>query len=159
MNGRKIVIDQSLCRKVELMVKGGAKHSEVAGICGISTATVSRIRSAGYNAEQFMLNNDKRREDDQKKRMEKLDQAIDEVRSDKNATKDSLLMSDALVMAPQQVKDQLAGQMEMDLSKPAEEQKSDQVDVEKLKRFYAAQIQKIVDAIMALASALQAGDQ
>lgn len=152
MNGRKVIIDQALCRKVELLIKGGAPHAEVAQICGISAATVSRIKTAGFSAEQFMANNDKRREEDQKKRLEALDNAIAEVRSDPNATEHSLTMA-----AP--ATGQIKGQIQMDLEKPAEEQKGELVDLEKLKRFYAAQIQKLVDAITALASALQAGDQ
>lgn len=150
-NGRKVVIDKELCRKVELMLKGGASATEVGGHLGISSATVSRIKTAGFSVEQFMLNNDKRREEDQKKRIERLDAAIAEVRSDKNAGKESLMMAAPAGMIP--------GQMEMDLKKPAEDQKTETMDIEKLKRFYAAQIQKIVDAITALASALQAGDQ
>lgn len=154
-NGRKVVIDKELCRKVELMLKGGASTTEVGGHLGISSATVSRIKTAGFSVEQFMLNNDKRREDDQRKRIEKLNAAIEEVRGDKNATKESMLM----FVPADNVVGQIAGQMEMDLKKPAEEQKAETMDIEKLKRFYAAQIQKIVDAIQALATALQAGDQ
>ena len=154
-NGRKVVIDQALCRKVELLVKGGAKHSEVGSICGISSATVSRIRTAGFNAEKFQRNNDIRREAEQKKRMDALDNAIEEVRSDKNASPESLLM----YVPADKVVGQIKGQMQMDLKKPAEEEKSEPIDLEKWKRFYAAQIQKLVNAITALASALQTGGE
>ena len=158
MNGRKVVIDQALCRKVELLVKGGAKHTEVAQICGISAATVSRIRTSGYDAEQFKQNNDKRREEEQKKRITALDKAIEEVRSDENATKDSLLMSSALVIGPQHMKDQLSGQMEMDLVKKEEPAKTAPDEMTKLMRFWAAQMQKLVDAIDKLSQAALAGD-
>lgn len=150
MNGRKVVIDQALCRKVELLVKGGAKHTEVAQICGISAATVSRIRTSGYDAEQFKQNNDKRREEEQKKRITALDKAIEEVRNDKNATENSLRMD-----AP---KTELPGQIEMDLVKKADSATAVSDEMTKLMRFWAAQMQKLVDAIDKLSQAALAGD-
>lgn len=140
-DGRKVVIDQALCRKVELLVKGGAKHTEVGQICGISSATVSRIRTAGFNAEQFMRNNDMRREADQKKRLKKLDDAIDYVREmakKDNASEQSLRMDG-----------QIAGQVAMDLKKPAEEQKEpcEMSDQTKMMRFIAGQFTRVLSAL------------
>lgn len=140
MNGRKVIIDQALCRKVELLIKGGAPHAEVAQICGISAATVSRIKTAGFSAEQFMMNNDKRREADHKKRLEALDKAIDEVRSDTNATEDSLRMAAT-------VAGQIAGQMEMDLHKPVHSELNEMTDQAKMMRFVAGQVNRLLNVL------------
>lgn len=148
-NGRKVVIDQALCRKVELLVKGGASHAEVGQICGISPATVSRIRTAGFNAEQFMRNNDMRREAEQKKRLKALDEAIDYVREmskKDNASEQSLRLDG-----------QIAGQVEMDLKKPAEEHKEpgEMTDQAKMMRFIAGQVKLVLSALEEISGRLE----
>ena len=53
MKKERVVIDQKMCRMVELMMKGGAPASEIGEQLGISKATISRIKSAGFSAEQY----------------------------------------------------------------------------------------------------------
>ena len=72
---KKVEITQDLCRMVELMLKGGAQQKEVSERLGISKATVSRIKTAGYDAEQYRKNTTERVE------KENLAEAAEEVKS------------------------------------------------------------------------------
>lgn len=63
----RLVVDQRMCDTVKFMLAGGAPVMKVQALMGISPATISRIRSAGFSAQQFMENNAKRREEDAKK--------------------------------------------------------------------------------------------
>ena len=56
---KKLDVNQELCRKVEIMLKG-AKSGEVAELLGISKATVSRIKAAGFDPETYKKNTEKR---------------------------------------------------------------------------------------------------
>ena len=60
---KKLDVNQELCRKVEIMLKG-AKSGEVAALLGISKATVSRIKAAGFDPEQYARNTQKRVEEE-----------------------------------------------------------------------------------------------
>ena len=53
MKKERVVIDQKMCRMVELMLKGGAAPKEISEQLGISKTTISRIKSAGFSAEQY----------------------------------------------------------------------------------------------------------
>ena len=53
MKKERVVIDQKMCRMVELMLKGGAAPKEISEQLNISKTTVSRIKSAGFSAEQY----------------------------------------------------------------------------------------------------------
>lgn len=57
---KKVIITQDLCRMVELMMKGGAEAKEISERMGISRATVSRIKSAGFDVEQYRKNTTER---------------------------------------------------------------------------------------------------
>lgn len=57
---KKVAITQDLCRMVELMLKGGAQQKEVGERLGISKATVSRIKAAGFDPEQYRKNTTER---------------------------------------------------------------------------------------------------
>lgn len=59
-------ITQALCRQVQLLIKGGASNREAGEITGTSAATVSRIRTAEYDAYKYHLNNTKRNEEEKK---------------------------------------------------------------------------------------------
>jgi len=60
--------DQKLCDMVKMMLAGnGAKVSQVVELLGISTATVNRIRKAGYSLEQF--EKDKKDRNERKKEL------------------------------------------------------------------------------------------
>lgn len=53
MKKERVVIDQKMCRMVELMLKGGAAPKEISEQLNISKTTISRIKSAGFSAEQY----------------------------------------------------------------------------------------------------------
>lgn len=61
MADKRIEITQGLCRKVQLMMSGGAKANEIRNLLGISTATISRIKSADFDAVKYQQNSEKRR--------------------------------------------------------------------------------------------------
>ena len=50
---KRLVIDQELCRKVELMMKSGAKQKEISELLGVGVSTMGRIKEAGFNAEEY----------------------------------------------------------------------------------------------------------
>ena len=110
---KKVAITQDLCRMVELMLKGGAQQKEVGQRLGISKATVSRIKTAGYDAEQYRKNTTER--------VEKENQAEVSIplvpgkvlRADQNANG---------ITVTEMEEEQVPGQICMDLQ-PAEEQK------------------------------------
>ena len=56
MKKERPVIDQKMCRMVELLMKGGAKPREIHEQMGISSATISRIKTAGFSAMQYAAN-------------------------------------------------------------------------------------------------------
>ena len=56
MKKERPVIDQKMCRMVELLMKGGAKPREIHEQLGISSATISRIKTAGFDAMQYAAN-------------------------------------------------------------------------------------------------------
>ena len=61
MAEKRIEITQGLCRQVQLLIKGGASNKEAGEITGTSAATVSRIRSANYDAFKYQQNTEARR--------------------------------------------------------------------------------------------------
>lgn len=61
MADKRIEITQGLCRKVQLMMNGGAKANEIRNLLGISTATISRIKAADFDAFKYQQNSEKRR--------------------------------------------------------------------------------------------------
>lgn len=61
MAEKRIEITQALCRQVQLLIKGGASNKEAGQITGTSAATVSRIRSADYDAAKYQQNTEARR--------------------------------------------------------------------------------------------------
>ena len=62
---KKLDVNQELCRKVQIML-AGAKMGEVAKLLGISKTTVSRIKAAGFDPEQYARNTQKRVEEENK---------------------------------------------------------------------------------------------
>ena len=123
MKKERIVIDEALCRMVELMLKGGANRKEIQERMGISNATISRIKTAGFNAKQYAANTELR------------------VKNEKAGT-----------WVPE-AEEQAQGQMEMELPVDYTEariereittegtEKSDQI---KMMRFVAAQVDKVI---------------
>jgi len=122
----KVVIDDKMCRKVQLMLAGGASQAEVAEIIGVSSATVSRIRTAEFSVEQYRKNTDRRLEE-QRQRMPKQKQ---------------LEIAPTQIMFNGEPVEQVPGQIEMDLIKAAEKP-AEMSDQTKMMRFQASQVDKI----------------
>lgn len=57
----RAIITPGLIRQVQLMLAGGATGKEVAEITGTSEGTISRIKMAGFDYEQFKKNTEARR--------------------------------------------------------------------------------------------------
>ena len=114
-------ITEEICRKLELMMRGGADGVEAARLVGISQSRASRIKRAGFSYEKYRENDQKEREG-QKRKTEQEPEA----------------------------EEQVPGQMEMDLQ-PAEEQKPEMSEQVKMMRFQAAQTEKIIGSIQAAA--------
>ena len=115
---KKVAITQDLCRMVELMLKGGAQQKEVGERLGISKATVSRIKTAGYDAEQYRKNTTER--------VEKENQAEETVCIP--LTPGKVIRVDQKgdeITVTEMEEEQVPGQISMDLQ-PAEEQKPEQ---------------------------------
>lgn len=128
---KKVAITQDLCRMVELMLKGGAQQKEVGERLGISKATVSRIKTAGYDAEQYRKNTTER--------VEKENQAEEEEKIRFPLTVEKVEMSEGGVSVTAR---QAEEQISMDL-KPAEEQKPEMSDQTKLMRFLAGKFNEV----------------
>ena len=126
---KKVAITQDLCRMVELMLKGGAQQKEVGERLGISKATVSRIKTAGYDAEQYRKNTTERVE----KENQAEEQIIIPIKPGKVIRVDQ--KPDEITVTEME-EEQVPGQICMDL-KPAEEQKPEMSDQTKLMRFLA----------------------
>ena len=140
---KKVAITQDLCRMVELMLKGGAQQKEVGERLGISKTTVSRIKAAGYDAEQYRKNTTERVEKEnlaeeqitipiKPGKVIRVDQKADEI------------------TVTEMEEEQVPGQICMELQQ-AEEQKPEQTadhtaeDLQtKLMRFQAGQVEKIL---------------
>ena len=120
----RIIIDDRLCRKVQLMLCSGANAAEVAELAGISETTVSRIKKAGFSAQQYEENTKKRKIEEKKK--------------------PGITISAAdVIAAVKSEEEQVPGKMEMDLQPKAPEM-SDQT---KMMRFQAGQVEKICEKL------------
>jgi len=70
-------ITEEICRKLELMMKGGADGTEAARLVGISQSRASRIKKAGFNYAKYRENDVKEREE-QRRRAEKEQEPAEE---------------------------------------------------------------------------------
>ena len=138
---KKVAITQDLCRMVELMLKGGAQQKEVGERLGISKATVSRIKTAGYDAEQYRKNTTERVEKENLAEMTEEEKQTLGIRYPLTVEKVEMSEGGVSVTA-RQAEEQVEGQMEMELPLPVTITAEDlQV---KLMRFQAAQVEKIL---------------
>ena len=80
MAKERLTVTQGLCDHIRILLQGGADMKRAGELTGISQATVSRIKAAGYDAEQFKVNNEKRRENEEKKKQnaERIKRELDE---------------------------------------------------------------------------------
>lgn len=125
---KKVAITQDLCRMVELMLKGGAQQKEVGERLGISKATVSRIKTAGYDLEQYKTNTEFRQI------MERQQKAENELEKFERDEKE--------LQQAKAAEEQVPGQICMNLQ-PAEEQKPEMSDQTKLMRFLAGKFNEV----------------
>ena len=138
---KKVAITQDLCRMVELMLKGGAQQKEVGERLGISKATVSRIKTAGYDAEQYRKNTTERVEKENLAEKTEEEKQILGIRYPLTVEKVEM-SEDGVSVTARQAEEQVEGQMEMELPLPVTITAEDlQV---KLMRFQAAQVEKIL---------------
>ena len=112
MKKEKTKVTQELCRKVQIMLAGGAKMAEIGQLLGVGKSTVSRIKIAGFSVEQYEKNNQTRKAEERKQESEPLPAA--------------------------EKREGHAGQISMEeLVKPEEDKKQDMSDQAKLMRFLA----------------------
>ena len=128
MKKERVVIDQKMCRMVELMMKGGAHTSEIGEQLGISKATISRIKTAGFSAEQYEKNTYMRRIN------ESAGKVLSEVKIPDHENVQGQMQMDLPVDYTE------AAKMEREISTEKPEM-SDQV---KMMRFVASQVDKVV---------------
>ena len=120
MADKKVEITNEMCRQAQLLIKGGATNKEAGSFLGVSPATVSRIRSAGYDLFKYLQNTDERRIRENDKKVDKR-------------------ITEALAVA------QVPGQMAMVL--PEEKEQQEPADENKMMRFLAGKMDKIIKEI------------
>ena len=118
MATERLVITQPLCVTAKYMIDKGASVTETARMLGVSQATISRIRAAGYDLTQFNKNTDERR-------IREKDRKADRVIG--------------------QIAGQLQGQMKMELN--AEEKPAEMSEQAKMMRFMAGQVERLAKAM------------
>ena len=128
MKKERVVIDQKMCRMVELMMKGGASTSEISEQMKISKATISRIKTAGFSAEQYEKNTYMRRIN------ESAGKVLSEVKIPDNENVQGQMQMDLPVDYTE------AAKMEREIST----EKPEMTDQHKMMRFVASQVDKVV---------------
>lgn len=116
MSKERLTIDQALCDLVRYVLQGGANVQRAAKMTGASTATISRIKAAGFSADRYMENTKQRLKD------ERIQQRLE-------------------AQEMKSLEPEVPGQMKMEL--PAEEQKPEMTEQAKMMRFQAAQVDKL----------------
>ena len=125
-------VTEELCRKVQLMMAGNPDQKEVARLLGTSATTVSRIKAAGFDYQTFLKNTELRKIEQQTVKaeaaVEKINAEIDKVRTAEAQT--------------------LPGQIRMEIpEKPLEAEKPEMSEQEKMRRFIAGQVDRVVKAL------------
>jgi IS30 family transposase len=110
---KKVQITDPVCKQIQLMLKGGAKQTEVGALMGIHPSTISKIAKAGFSVEKYLENKKMEREREKQVMKQAEEQQVQE--------------------------EQVPGQIEMDLT-PGKQEMSDQV---KMMRFMAGQVDKL----------------
>ena len=132
-------ITQGICDQVQFLIKGGATNKKAGAFVGLSATTISRIRTAGYSAEEFRKNNEARREEEKKTLTDYISkEAIESVKphyveDKKHPGTYHLQLTRSDDYAPKN-NDQVPGQMAMEL--PTYPQVKE-TDLNKLLRFLA----------------------
>jgi len=130
----RAIITPGLIRQVQLMLAGGATGKEVAEITGTSEGTISRIKKAGFDYEQFQKNTEARRKP-VPERVKELAEALYQ----ETVKQPEQLALQGGVDYQVKVNEELPGQIGMDLQ-PEKPEMSDQV---KLMRFLAGKFDEV----------------
>lgn len=126
MKKERVVIDQKMCRMVELMLKGGAKPAEISEQMKISKTTISRIKSAGFSAEQY-----------EKDKTQRVIEEKTKVSAEEQPEREPEVPGQMQMQLPV---DYMAAQIEREISTA----KPEQNDEAKMMRFVAAQVDKVI---------------
>ena len=130
----RAIITPGLIRQVQLMLAGGATGKEVAEITGTSEGTISRIKKAGFDYEQFQKNTEARRKP-VPERVKELAEALYQ----ETVKQPEQLALQGGVDYQVKVNEELPGQIDMDLQ-PEKPEMSDQV---KMMRFLAGKFDEV----------------
>ena len=131
----RAIITPGLIRQVQLMLAGGATGKEVAEITGTSEGTISRIKKAGFDYEQFQKNTEARR----KPARENL-WPVEFIRQEMEKQEPEKLELQGGVDYQVRVNEELPGQIGMDLHPEKTAEMSDQV---KMMRFLAGKFDEV----------------
>lgn len=143
----RAIITPGLIRQVQLMLAGGATGKEVAEITGTSEGTISRIKKAGFDYEQFQKNTEARRKTAEEPQWNTLrfPMKVEKVEETEDGLKITARQPEQLELQggvdyQMKVNEELPGQigMELEPEKPAE--MSDQV---KMMRFLAGKFDEV----------------
>lgn len=127
----RAIITPGLIRQVQLMLAGGATGKEVAEITGTSEGTISRIKKAGFDYEQFQKNTEARRKPPRENLW-----PVEFIRQEMEKQEPEKLELQGGVDYQVKVIEELPGQIGMDLQ-PEKPEMSDQV---KMMRFLAGRL-------------------
>lgn len=127
MKKERVVIDQKMCRMVELMLKGGAAPKEISEQLGISKTTVSRIKSAGFSAEQY-----------EKDKTQRVIEEKTKATAEEQPEREPEVPGQMQMQLP--VDYMAAAKIEREIST----EKPEQNDQAKMMRFVAAQVDKVI---------------
>ena len=130
----RAIITPGLIRQVQLMLAGGATGKEVAEITGTSEGTISRIKKAGFDYEQFQKNTEARRKPPRENLW-----PVEFIRQEMEKQEPEKLELQGGVDYQVKVNEELPGQIGMDLQ-PEKPEMSDQV---KLMRFLGGKLGNI----------------
>ena len=130
----RAIITPGLIRQVQLMLAGGATGKEVAEITGTSEGTISRIKKAGFDYEQFQKNTEARRKPPRENLW-----PVEFIRQEMEKQEPEKLELQGGVDYQVRVNEELPGQIGMDLQ-PEKPEMSDQV---KLMRFLGGKLGNI----------------
>lgn len=127
MKKERVVIDQKMCRMVELMLKGGAAPKEISEQLNISKTTVSRIKSAGFSAEQY-----------EKDKTQRVIEEKTKATAEEQPEREPEVPGQMQMQLP--VDYMAAAKIEREIST----EKPEQNDQAKMMRFVAAQVDKVI---------------
>ena len=130
----RAIITPGLIRQVQLMLAGGATGKEVAEITGTSEGTISRIKKAGFDYEQFQKNTEARRKPPRENLW-----PVEFIRQEMEKQEPEKLELQGGVDYQVKVNEEMPGQIGMDLQ-PEKPEMSDQV---KLMRFLGGKLGNI----------------